>query len=70
MKGSWPLLYEKIKFNLFILFRMILKDIDLAMSFKNIMLDVARLARYFVKLIGRPISFCIIKPSNFISILK
>ena len=49
-------------------FRMILKDIDLAMSFKNIMLDAARLARYFVKLIARPISFCImLNPSNFIS---
>ena len=49
-------------------FRTILKDIDLAMSFKNIMLDAARLARYFVKLIARPISFCImLNPSNFIS---
>ena len=38
-------------------FRTILKDIVLAMSFKNIMLDAARLARYFVKLIARPISF-------------
>ena len=40
-------------------FRMILKDIELAMSFQNIMLDATRLARYFVKLIARPISFCI-----------
>ena len=49
-------------------FRTILKDIVLAMSFKNIMLDAARLARYFVKLIARPISFCImLNPSNFIS---
>ena len=49
-------------------FRTILKAIDLAMSFKNIMLDAARLARYFVKLIARPISFCImLNPSNFTS---
>ena len=35
-------------------FRMILKDIDLAMSFRNIMLDAAHLAQYqfFVKLIA------------------
>ncbi len=32
-------------------FRMILKDNDLTMSFRNIMLDAARLAQYFVKLI-------------------
>ena len=38
------------------------------MSFKNVMLEAARLARYFVKLIAQPISFCImLKPSNFIS---
>ena len=45
-------------------FRTILKDIDLAMSFKNIMLDAARLARYFIKLIALPISFvsCSIHP--------
>ena len=50
-------------------FHMILKDIDLAMSLKEIILDAARLAQYFVKLIARPISFCImLKPSNFISI--
>ena len=29
---------------------MILKDIDLAMNFKNIMLDAVRLTQYFVKL--------------------
>ncbi len=50
-------------------FHMILKDIYLAMSLKEIILDAARLAQYFVKLIARPISFCImLKPSNFISI--
>ena len=49
-------------------FRMILKDIVLAMSFKNIMLDATRLTRYFVKPIARPIPFCImLNPSNFIS---
>ncbi len=35
-----------IKFDFF--FRMILKDIDLAMSFKNIMLDAARLAQKLI----------------------
>ena len=39
-----------------VFFCMILKDIDLAMSFKN-MLDAARLARYFAKLIARPTYF-------------
>ena len=54
-----------IKFGFF--FCMILKDIDLATSFKNIMFDAERLARYFEKLIARPIFFCImLKPSNFI----
>ena len=38
-------------------------------DFKNIMLNAARLAWYFVKLIARPVSFGImLKPSNFISI--
>ena len=49
-------------------FHMILKYIDLAMSFKNITLNTARLARYFVKLVAQPISVCImLKLSNFIS---
>ncbi len=52
-----------IKFDVF--FHMILKDIDLAVSFKNIMLNIFQ---YFIKLIARPISFCImLKPSNLLS---
>ncbi len=41
---------------------MLLKDIDLIMGFKNIMLDAANLAQYLVKLIALPISFCIAQP--------